>query len=598
MEIKYEKYHFVIRLLTTIIIIFNFYLFFIGDLIVKLYSILVFPTLFNSWIASEQNESSDNFLFSFIDTVILGCFYVTLLYLDRHDYIAFWIGQSCISILYIVWNITYSKLNNVPKNEYRVVGSYNIVWGFSIFLNIIYIAFHRYGVKINDWLYFILFLPWIYNMLVWYRLKILSIANINFSNMNIKCYSFNEVNEEFYIKRIRLGISNSKGKIKSIIKSSKIVKKDIDYYMLPGLIDCHQHISDSPYNLLKSEDFKKENFDNALERFKNNLSEALDYGITSIKDMGGFDFNNMHFVDEIEKDSKTFSPRTVTTGCYFSDSKYAHFMDRGGIIIKTKAEAEKVAEYLKMHNIQYVKFMLGEYEDKDDIDDNNEPKLKRAYENNFFEIASVFKDDFIVSVHAFELIDVQKCYTLNGTQPECCVHIIEHLGGYLDKGIQENTEIIKNIKHCKTIITSTYIGSYDGINIPNPAVSVSDDVSLDILTKWNTNLKTIIPKIILDDEICLAIGTDSGLYGTPCSSTIEELICIHSLCEHLEGYSFKRVLEKMYKNSANALALGSSIGGIAEGKYCDFVLYEEDPMENPRILYKPSEVYIAGKRVR
>jgi imidazolonepropionase-like amidohydrolase len=54
----------------------------------------------------------------------------------------------------------------------------------------------------------------------------------------------------------------------------------------------------------------------------------------------------------------------------------------------------------------------------------------------------------------------------------------------------------------------------------------------------------------------------------------------------------------MYKNSANALALGSSIGCIAEGKYCDFVLYEEDPMENPRILYKPSEVYIAGKRVR
>ena len=599
METKYEKYPLVIKIFTMAIIVLSFYLFYANDLIVKLYCVLIFPTLFNSWAASEQNENADNFLFLLIDVVTLGCFFISLLYLGQYNYIAFWIGQTCVSILYIAWNIVYSMLNNVSKHERRVIGSYSIVWGFSIFLNIIYIAFHLYGIVINKWLYFVLFLPWIYNMFVWYRLKILSIANINFSNMNIKCYSFNEINEEFYIKRIHLGISNSKGKIKGIKKSSKIVKKEIDYYMLPGLIDCHQHVVDSPYDLLNSEVFKQENFEHAIERFKNNLAEALDYGITSIKDLGGFNYNNMHFVDKLQKNSNTIFPRVVTTGCYFSDSRYAHFMDRGGIVIKTTDEAKKIADYLEMHNIKYVKFMLGEYEDGDDLDENKRPKRKRAYEVDFFGIASIFKKKgFIVSVHAFELIDIKKCYITEGTHTECCVDIIEHLGEYLNNDIEENALIIENIKSCRTIITSTYIGSYDGINIPNPVVSVSDDVTPDILAKWNADLQIIIPRIILDDEIRLAIGTDSGLYGTPCSSIIEELICIHNLCKHLEGYSFKKVLEKMYKNSADALSLGSSIGSIAEDMYCDFVLYKEDPILNPKILYEPAEVYVAGKRVR
>lgn len=611
MEIKLnEKYPLVIKLFTMAIIVFSFYLFFANDLIVKLYCLLIFPTLFNSWAASEQNESSDNFLFLLIDLITLGCFFVSLLYLNQNNYIAFWIGQACVSVFYLVWNVAYTIMNNVSKHERRSIKSYNIVWGFSILLNIIYAVFYFTGFEINEWLYFILFLPWLYNMFVWYRLKILSIANINFSHMDIKCYSFEEGKDEFYIKRINLGVSNSKGKIRGIKIQHSSQKKDEDYYMLPGLIDCHQHLFDSPYDELSNDALRQEGFEIGIKRFKSNLIEALDYGITSVKDLGGFGLNNMHFVDKLQKDSSTPLPRVVTTGCYFSDSKHAHFMGRGGIILKTIAEAEKKAEYLAMHDIKHVKFMLGEYEglddlyeDKSDLDENKKPKMKpkkkRAYEKDFYEIASVFKKKgFFVSVHAFELVDIQKCYKMNGDQPESCIDIIEHLGEYLNSDLEENTQIIECIKKCGTIITSTYIGSYDGINIPNPAVSVSGDVTDEILSKWNADLKTIIPKIIMDDKIKLAIGTDSGLFGTPCSSTIEELISIHNLCKHLEGYSFRKVLEKMYKNSAKALGLGSSIGSIAEDKFCDFVLYKEDPMVNPKILYTPSEVYIAGKRVR
>ncbi len=588
-----KEYPIAIKLFMIFLIIFDTFIFFKGivsnKIILSIYSFFLFPCLFNSWEASEENKEFALPIFLFIDLILISSFLLCLLSLFYNRIFLFWCFMTMISILYMMWNFVYLKSVKLSNHTRRNTIFFNKIWMFSIILNFLFIILYQtQEIPNKDFWTLILFFPWLVTMYLWYKDKVFNTYKINFSDMKVKCYTFDIKEPETIIKKIEF---TAEGKIKKIVKKRQTHNDNIDYYLLPGFIDSHTHLADSPYTLIDAKDFLNEDFDKTLNRVKKNLNEALDVGITSMKDFGSVGFKNIHIFNKLKNNLGKSLPRVFTSGCYFSDQNKGHFMDRGGIILKTKEDATRLLEYLtlKMNSSfgsKYVKFMLG-------VTDEDH----QCYKDNFFEIANVFKRaKFKVSVHAYRLEDVLLCFKENNGKFESCVDVIEHIGDYVDTSVEGN--VIELIKQTGVIITSTYFTSIDGINIPDPTHSVSSDTNNEILVEWHQNVKKLIP-LLVKNGVKVALGTDCGLFGTPCNSLIKEINCISNLIETEDATnSVYETLRLMYENSAEALGMEHHIGKIKEEYYCDFVLYARDPLKDKKILEQPTAVFISGRKVR
>jgi len=588
-----KEYPLVIKLFLMGVIILDCFVFFHGivkDNITWLYAIFIFPCLFNAWEASEENDSSDLPMFIFLDLVLVSTFLIAVLSLLINNIFMFWCSLTAISFLYMMWNIVYLKQTGLSEHLKRTTKMYNKIWVFSIVLNVLFLILYKlYNIRFIEYYMIILFFPWVITMYIWYRDRVLNICKIDFSIMNVKCYSFDTTQPDCYIKKIEF---DKNGEITKIIKKNNVENSNIDYYMLPGLIDSHMHIADSPYQIITPDAFLKEDFNVTLERVKRNLTDAIDVGITSIKDFGSVEYKNIHMLKNIYNKLGTEYPRVFTSGCYICDQRKGHFMDKGGIIIKNVTDAKRLADYLEIQmksfsGSRYVKFMLGLTSDENPAD------KMQCFKDTFFEIASVFKErNFVVSVHAYRNEDAELCFRESNGKIESCVDIIEHIGDY-------SQELLEKIKVTGVILTTTYLSSIDGINISNPQQSVSEDTEEEILVKWHEDVKRLLPNLILDDYT-IALGSDSGLYGTPCNALVKEIDCVASLLgdDLSEEEKTRKALELSYINSAKALSMQNKIGKIKVSYNCDFVLYDRDPLKDRSVLENPVAVYIGGKRVK
>ena len=337
------------------------------------------------------------------------------------------------------------------------------------------------------------------------------------------------------------------------IKSSDLnLNSKHNQYILPGFIDAHCHLLENPYPC----DMDGEGRSLASIAL-NNALVASKNGITSLKDMGGYEYR----VLEIIKMLANFKvPRLFSSGCYFT-VKHGHCSDHGAIEINDMNEFICGMQPLIDNNVHFCKIINSDNGFSIDL-------LTRMIEY-------AHNQEMVVSCHAYTekaALDA----VLAGTDT------LEHAGNYSE-------ELLNLIKEKDVIIVPTYVAAYDSTLENCEGMS---DINESVLKEWADGENIVIPKLF-KQHLRVALGTDSGFLGTPCDSLLREIGLIHNIF----GISIHELLYSAFITTPATVGMTEKLGKISEGYYADFVCYDENPVDNLQVLLKPKEVWIGGKRV-
>lgn len=357
-------------------------------------------------------------------------------------------------------------------------------------------------------------------------------------------------------------------KIKEIVLDKQYFKKidsepcvdtmEMKFFLLPGFIDAHCHLLMNP---VIDGDFSSylEAFDenDLLFQARNNALTAIKSGITSIRDLGGYDFHPIEITKRLRKELPI---RLFTSGCYFTWAG-GHCHNLGGIIVTSYEDFQENIMRLEAEEVLICKFLLG---DESFTRDQLIPMMEFAKSRGMMVVS-----------HAYTEKAAQLAVD-SGTDT------LEHAGDYSDN-------LIEDIKQKKIIIVPTYISAYDS-NVEN--CEILSDVNSKVIIDWLEGERKVIPKLF-GRGLRVGLGTDAGFPGTPCDSLIREITQIKAEF----GISIEDLLFSAFVTTPETLNI-DNLGRIEEGYFADFQCFYDNPLVDVEAkLGKPDEVWINGKRV-
>lgn len=652
-----RAYPLVYKLLAMIFIVADIYVLFVSSVIDKLYCVVIFFILVNELVTSEDDYCEHNDMFIIIDAVMFLAFGLMILSIWSQEdlkYVIFWSLSGLVNVLYFAWNIILKRTNAETKSFSKRLKFYNWLDIISAVISMLVavIALPKFG--INKWWLIGGFISWLTILGLWAKDNFFNNPKHIFKDLALLLY---EPSDKKWYKISDIAL-NEDGTIESMKKTFQTdmqvreIEDEIDFFVLPGFIDTHMHLTENPYSA--SPIIKGRSFDELYEVYKRNIKEAISVGITCMCDVGGEGFNSF-FLQQHYSRTEEVVPHIFTTACFFS-KQCGHFMSHGGLVLNDEHDAIKYADYLSHLGIIHAKIMLGnfefdaesvkslmkqrefskefvsfifkydidnlpsveqlsefsytiddvsrlfahseyrefvnilkEYYDKSDIDFPNLieklNKVKTYSQDELFKINKVFMDSgILLYAHAYEESDVL-CAIDAG------IKFIEHPGEYSD-------QLLDIIKEKDITITSTLVAAADGVLVQNDQNSISPGCTSTVMDKWYDDIKTVLPKMF-DRGIRVSIGTDSGLYGTPCNSLIREIAALSDL-----GICMENILHAIYCNSISKISqsgqMSAKFGKINDGCFADFVMYKKNFLRgnqtgNMEILKNPERVYIKGK---
>ncbi|GLY82136.1 amidohydrolase family protein [Actinoallomurus iriomotensis] len=97
---------------------------------------------------------------------------------------------------------------------------------------------------------------------------------------------------------------------------------------------------------------------------------------------------------------------------------------------------------------------------------------------------------------------------------------------------------------------------------------------------------------LIEAGVSVLAGTDAGWRFTPFDALAGE-VALLAEC----GMSRARAYAAATTEPARALGRAGDIGRLAEGTYADMVLYDDDPLNDLRVLHHPRLVFAGGMRI-
>lgn len=378
------------------------------------------------------------------------------------------------------------------------------------------------------------------------RERNMSKSTLDFSHDMIVCYD-----PEKKIWRNVVSGHVEAGKFVGLTFSEDVDLTSIEKYIIPGFIDAHCHLLEYPYDCsLRKEDRLLPNI--AL----NNALEAARGGVTSLKDMGGYGYKAIEIIKMLVN-FKT--PRLFSSGCYFTVPG-GHCSDHGAIEVDSMDAFVQSMKPLIANKIPFCKIINSDTGFELDL---LSQMVQYAHSNGM-----------IVSCHAYTE-KAASVAVLAGTDT------LEHAGDYSD-------ELINLIKEKDIIVVPTYVAAIDSENNPVDLADVDETV----IAEWVRGENTVIPKLF-KRGIKVALGSDSGFLGTPCNSLLREIELLHSnFCIELS-----ELLYSAYIITPLAVGMGNSLGKIESGYFADYLCYQDNPLDDIKVLMQPQEVYVNGSRV-
>jgi imidazolonepropionase-like amidohydrolase len=337
-------------------------------------------------------------------------------------------------------------------------------------------------------------------------------------------------------------------------------------FVMPGLINCHTHIC----------------FDGSADPVRSMLSDGplrvaikaaesakrfLKSGITTIRDLGGFEGVDIALRDAIE-DGLTVGPRILASGKVICmTGGHLHYM---GCEVDGPEEARKGVRKQLKSNVDLIKVMAT----GGVLTRTAEPgasQLTQAELATAVEEAGRAGKRVACHAHAREGI-------LNAVHAG--VNSIEH-GTFLDEKIAE-TMARKGIYLVPTVISIkrvTELGSEVGT--PEFMVRRAGEI-------FQSRLKSLT--MAFEAGVRIVAGTDSGTPMNPHGEIIDELLLLYS------SMSAKEVLAAATSLAAAALGIEDRLGTLEEGKIADLLILDGNPLMDLTALRKIALVMKKGEK--
>lgn len=355
------------------------------------------------------------------------------------------------------------------------------------------------------------------------------------------------------------------GKISMLTSSDQIRSSEaIDMgglTLIPGLIDAHVHMCLDPE--IRSPGDQELEKEAAMKSMARRASQMLAAGITTARDLGGGNWYELELRDLIHKGDLP-GPRLLCAGQPITSTKgHCHFW--GG----EAADAEDILEVIERqldHGVDLIKVMAT----GGAMTTGSDPSLAQ-----------------------FDL-ETLKTIVEQATKHRRCVAAHCHGTQGIDFAAKAG---VTTIEHCSWVGKEGWGRQFD--EAVAEAIAQNDVwVSPTINAGWKRHIgRGDYEKMIMGNYeklkkagVKLIASTDAGIPNVFHHHLPKAL----PVFAHFAGLSPLEVLKSATSDCATAIGLGEVAGRISEGYSADFVLYENNPLENLQELEKPVSVYAKG----
>ena len=361
---------------------------------------------------------------------------------------------------------------------------------------------------------------------------------------------------------------------KCIVKIGKDIAADgaevIDAagkYVMPGVIDCHVHLSmdGSPTPMAH---LSKQREAEAILVGVRSCKELVENGVTTIRECGGIGLESVILQKEVNA-GNIVGPRIITCGKAIKIPG-GHFF---GAEVTGAQEAKYAARTLIKEGAQYIKLMatggLGKQGEKPGVCELDVEEMKAAIDEGK-------KHGMGAAAHCHSKEGMMNAVEAGVTTLEHCTFIDEEI---VDK-IYENNVIV--VPTFAPYVQMASIGRENGVS------AYMCEMSTNI-----TEAKYRTFHLFLEKGIKIAFGRDAGAPLVRHGDYVLEMLAMEKA-----GMSKKDIIVSATENAAEAVQVSNITGSITEGKSADIIILNGDPtadLSNYKSIYA---VYAQGVRVR
>jgi len=349
--------------------------------------------------------------------------------------------------------------------------------------------------------------------------------------------------------------------IKNLPNDAKIIDLT-DYYLMPGLIDCHTHLSIIPSEGNQSKQVCQPAGVNILRSIPN-LNKDLMSGVTTMRIMG-----EEHYIDI---DIKNAINKHIIQGPHLLVSGKALVSSNSFGLGLTASDGEAEVRKLSRQNFakgaDHLKMFItgGLSSEKSNVDycSFTKKEINTAVEEA--ERAGKY-----VAAHAHGGKGLDLCI-------QAGVRTIEHAAYATSRQVGE---MIK--KDLWIIGTFSILFHPDGIekfDFNKPSIKKNVLKAREIVEK---NFKWIVKS-----GVNLALGTDS-MHG---------LLSYEMECLVNFGATNMQAILAVTKNAAKACKIDSYLGTLEKGKVANFIVLSGNPLEDIKHLKHVKNVYMSGEKI-
>ncbi|MED4313420.1 amidohydrolase family protein [Heyndrickxia coagulans] len=335
-------------------------------------------------------------------------------------------------------------------------------------------------------------------------------------------------------------------------------------YVMPGLINCHIHMSMDPEDMSGSQ----HSIVYTTKKTIDNLHELLRAGVTYVRDLGCADDVDIELKKLLDSGELTGPGAVVSSTPLVMTGGHVYQL---GKEVDGSDEVRKGARELLKKGVGCVKFMatggvMTPGEKPADVQ-LSEEELRAGIEETH-------KKGRITAAHAQGTEGIKNALRAG-------IDSVEH-GIYLD---EEAIELfLKNDAYLVPTLAAPYFIVKEGVEhgIPQFMVDKSKEMIEAHMKSFNLAVKA---------GVKVAMGTDAG---TPFNAFKDTPVELELMVE--AGMTAEQALVASTKNASELLQISNEYGTLEVGKYADFLVLENNPLEDVKVLQGDKDVYKKGRK--
>ena len=348
--------------------------------------------------------------------------------------------------------------------------------------------------------------------------------------------------------------------------------------VLPGLIDCHTHLTQQSTGDYYEGIFRRTPIDAAVVAHVY-ARRTLEAGFTTVRDVGAAELIDVALRNAIDRGDVVGPRMRVATLAIGSTgghndlsgfSPYLHF-DRLSGIADGPEEIRKLVRFEVKNGADWIKVMAtaGVLSEEESV---GAPQYSQEEMNAVVAEAAMWGRKVAAHAHGTEGIK---------RAARAGVASIEH-GGLID---EEGVRLLKEkgIYLVPDIYTDEYIlAEADHLGLPPKMIEKEKELRKNQIANW---------KRAIAGGVKLAFGTDAGVY--PHGQNAHQF---HSLLAL--GLTPTQVIQMATTNAADLLGMSDKVGSVVPGRYADLIAVDGDPLQDVTELERVRFVMKGGVVVK